>query len=40
MSQYDAKFDLKIMYVIVIYIPGSSNFAVYFEEYLMYKHHI
>ena len=34
MNQYDPTFDLKIN---VTYIPWSSDFALYHEDYLMYE---
>ena len=37
MCQYDTKFDLKIK-VTMTYISCCSGFALYLEEYLMYKH--
>ena len=38
MSQYDLMLDLKIEVVTVTYISWFSDFASYFEGYLMYKH--
>ena len=38
MSQYNPKFDLKLDVGTVTYISQSSNFALYLEEYFMYKH--
>ena len=38
MSQYDPKFDTKLISVTVTYISCSSDFALYLEEYLIYKH--
>ena len=39
MNQYDQTFDLKLSVVTVTYIPQSSDFALYLEDYLMYEHH-
>ena len=39
MSQYNLKFDLKPNVGHSDYILRSSNFSLYLEEDLMYKHH-
>ena len=38
MSQYDLMLDLKIKVGHCDYISWFSDFALYFEDYLMYKH--
>ena len=38
MSQYDLMLDFKIKLDILTYISWFSDFALYFEDYLMYKH--
>ena len=39
MNQYDQTCDLKINVVTVTYIPWSSDFALYLEDYLMHEHY-
>ena len=38
MSQYDLMLDFKIKWVTVTDISWFSDFALYIEGYLMYKH--
>ena len=38
MSQYDLMFDLRQKWITVTYILWFSDFALYLEDYMMYKH--